>query len=427
MSIERDLKSLQDAQVISAETAEAIRGFYRNKGDSSQNRLLIVFGVLGALLIGLGIILMLAHNWDELGKPIKTVFCFLPLLIGQALCFYTLRFKSESAVMRESSATFLFFAVGASISLVSQIYHLNGNLANFILVWMVLAIPIIFLLRSSVVALLYVIGITWFACEAAFDQGKHIYARWYYVLLLFALLHYYMSWKRNSTSNALTFLHWFVPISLTITLGILAHHAAEWVMLTNIMLFSLFSLIGDQTWLKDRSVMVNGYAALGSLGSVVLLLVLSFSSYWIQLRGHESYTIGVLDSEVMSSLLLFVLCALLFYKASRSSKWNTLRPASFLFMIMPFLFYYGFTSNWAPALVNVLILAIGLITLKQGTDRNHLGVVNYGLLITTALIMCRFFDTDISFVIRGLLFVLVGAGFFMANYFLIKKRRQSEK
>jgi hypothetical protein len=39
------------------------------------------------------------------------------------------------------------------------------------------------------------------------------------------------------------------------------------------------------------------------------------------------------------------------------------------------------------------------------------------------LIGCRFFDTDMSFVIRGLLFVGIGVGFFVMNIYMIRKRK----
>ena len=39
---------------------------------------------------------------------------------------------------------------------------------------------------------------------------------------------------------------------------------------------------------------------------------------------------------------------------------------------------------------------------------------------------CRFFDTNMSFVIRGLLFVAVGVGFFITNYVMLKKQKARE-
>ncbi|MFT5306512.1 MAG: hypothetical protein ACI89M_002038, partial [Chitinophagales bacterium] len=40
-----------------------------------------------------------------------------------------------------------------------------------------------------------------------------------------------------------------------------------------------------------------------------------------------------------------------------------------------------------------------------------------------ALVACRFFDSNLSFVFRGLLFILVGLGFFFVNYWMINRRK----
>jgi hypothetical protein len=77
-------------------------------------------------------------------------------------------------------------------------------------------------------------------------------------------------------------------------------------------------------------------------------------------------------------------------------------------------------------LTNFFVLAIGILTIREGAKQNHLGILNYGLLIITALVICRFFDTDLSFILRGILFMLVGAGFFAANYWMMKKRKTND-
>lgn len=128
MSILKDIPELIKAGVISQETADNIWEYYKTKKGPSTNRLFIVFGILGAMLAGLGIILIIAHNWDELSRGTKTFFAFLPLVIGQGTCGYVLIKKQDQVAWKESSTTFLFFAVGASISLVSQIYNIPGNL-----------------------------------------------------------------------------------------------------------------------------------------------------------------------------------------------------------------------------------------------------------------------------------------------------------
>ena len=72
--------------------------------------LIIVFGVLGAILVGLGMVLIIAHNWDDLSRMTKTGLAFLPLLLGQGLCGYVLLRKQDSVAWRESATAFLFFA-----------------------------------------------------------------------------------------------------------------------------------------------------------------------------------------------------------------------------------------------------------------------------------------------------------------------------
>jgi len=44
------------------------------------------------------------------------------------------------------------------------------------------------------------------------------------------------------------------------------------------------------------------------------------------------------------------------------------------------------------------------------------------LILIAALAISRFFDSELSFVTRGLGFILVGAGFLVANILLFKKR-----
>jgi uncharacterized membrane protein len=110
------LEELIEHRIISAETAAAIENYYKNKEQDSPSKLLLVFGILGALLGGLGIILVFAHNWDDFSITIKCILSVLPLALGQLLCAYTLFKKPDSQMWRESSASFLFLSIGASIA-----------------------------------------------------------------------------------------------------------------------------------------------------------------------------------------------------------------------------------------------------------------------------------------------------------------------
>ena len=90
-----DLDELLDRQVIDQITAEKIRLYYKDQEGDQKNRQYVIFGVLGALLVGLGVILIVAHNWDNLSRSTKTILGFTPLLLAQVLSGFTLLQKRE--------------------------------------------------------------------------------------------------------------------------------------------------------------------------------------------------------------------------------------------------------------------------------------------------------------------------------------------
>ncbi len=199
------LPELTTNGVLTEEAASKIRAYYHHKEQQQPQKIRFIFGILGSTLVGLGIILMVAHNWDNLGRMAKLFFSFLPLIIGQLLCAYTLMKKADNRTWREASASFLFFAVGASIALVAQVYHIPGNLASFLLTWVLLCFPLIYLMSSSMVSLLYLVGITAFAVEDGYGySAADTYHYWW--LLLLAIPYYLQLIKKQPESNSTFFI-----------------------------------------------------------------------------------------------------------------------------------------------------------------------------------------------------------------------------
>jgi len=398
MSILKDIPELLQAGVITQDTADNIQDYYKNKKGSSTNKLFVVFGILGAMLIGLGIILIIAHNWDLLSRTVKISFAFIPLLIGQIVCGFALVKKQESTAWREGGTTFLFFAIGSSISLVSQIYNIPGDLGLFLLVWMVLALPLIYIMNSSIASLLYLLGIIYYAYESAnsrFFSYPEADTYLYWLLLLLALPHYYLLYKKKPKSNFMLFHHWIIPLSLILTLGTLTDKTDELMFVAYFSLFGLLYLIGDSTFFAGQKLKNNAYKTLGIIGTLSLLLASSFSEFWTDMR-KDSFHL----SEVTTTIEFWLVSIIS------------------LLADLP--------SHVALVLINIYVLAIGVLTVKNGAKQNSLGVLNFGLIIITVLIICRFFDTDLTFVVRGLLFISVGVGFFVTNYWMLKKRKTNE-
>ena len=427
MSIYKDVPELLKAGVITQETADKIQDYYKNKSGSSANKLFIVFGILGALLVGLGIILIIAHNWDQLSRATKTVFAFLPLLIGQIFCGFVLLKKPNGTAWREGVTTFLFFAVGASIALVSQIYNIPGDLGSFLLTWMLLFLPLLYVMNSSAGSLLYLSGITWYAGQTGYWSSSSSGAYLYWLLLALASPYYYFLLKKNPKSNFTTFHNWLIPLSVMIALGTVAERAEELMFVAYFSLFGLFWLVGSMDFFTQQKSKNNGYKLLSSLGTVVLLLMLSFDWFWKVLRRqHFQFREILTTPEFLTAAILSAAAAVLLYFHLRKKSLSDVEPPAPMFILFIIAFLIGLSSPIAVLLINVYVFAVGILTIRDGAKKNHLGILNYGLLIIAALVVCRFFDTDLSFIIRGILFVAVGAGFFLANYLMLKKRKTNE-
>lgn len=331
MRILKEIHELISAGIITQKTADKILDHYKNKSSSSTNRLLIVFGILGAILVGLGIVLIVAHNWDELSRATKIFFAFLPLVIRQFLCGFSLLKRQNSLLWRESSSAFLFFAVGTSISLVSQVYNLPGSLSSFLLTSMLLCLPLIYLMQSSTTSLLYLLGITCYACEAYWSyQPEKPYQYW--ILLFLALPHYYRLQKKKPEINFTIFHHWLIPLSVVITLGTLAENTAALMYVAYFSLFGWYYLLGNKNFFANQNLRNNGYLIIGALGTIVLLLNLSFDGFWKELRRTDfPMEEVILAPKFYAATIISLLAGGALFKKYRNKPLREIKPLALVF------------------------------------------------------------------------------------------------
>lgn len=422
MDLLKELPELVKAEVISEETADRIRAYYRKDETSGTNRLFIVFGILGAILVGLGIILIVANNWDEFSRSSKTLIAFAPLILGQMVCGWVLVKKSDSTAWREGSAAFLFFAMGACIALVGQIYHIPGDTRAFMLTWMLLSLPLVYLMRSSMASLLYLAGITNYASGDSSWAASSLNSNGYWVLLVGILPHYYYLYRTNPRGNFMIFHHWMIPLSVVFTLGMVSNGVEAFIFMAYVSLLGCFYLIGNLDFFANQKSSANGYQMIGSLGTTILLLILSFEWFWDDLSKRIWQFGDVFTSpEGIVWLVFSVVATVLLGVHLRQKSLRELKPLMPIYLLVLIAFLIGLVSSFAVVLMNIYILLLGILIIKEGAGRQHLGLLNYGLLMIAALVACRFFDTDISFLIRGILFLVVGVGFFTANFWMYKK------
>lgn len=423
-NIINELPALLKANVITEETAQKIKEYYNKDGDESQSKLFMIFGILGAILSGLGIILILAHNWDDLSNTTKSIISFLPLVIGQLFCGYTILKKAENPIWKESSSVFLFFGIGASISLIAQVYNISGDLNSFLLTWMLLSLPLVYLLRTSIVSLLYIIGITYYCCNSNYFTYPEEQTYLFWLLFLGIIPHYYQLLTTKPQSNFTLFHHWFVAISLMISLGSVGDGNEKLLYLSYMCLFAIYYFIGRNSFFENQKLKFNSYRIIGKLGTLTLLFVYTFKSFWIHIDQIKYQETPIYSPEFIAISILCNIAVLLFYKKNNTTNFKKFNLIEIAFLLNILLLFMG---EFAAIIANGIVLAIGVLEIKRGNQLNNLRILNFGLLIITILITCRFFDTDFSFIVRGILFISLGLGFFLTNYVMLKKRNRNEK
>lgn len=422
-----DLNELIEKNIISADTATQIRLYYQNKKDRSPGRLPTVLGILGALLVGSGLILVIAHNWDMFGRLTRTILAFLPLIAAHALCIYAYAKKKENRGWLESAAVLLFFAVATSISLIAQIYQVNGTLEGFLLTWMLLTLPLVYILPSVVVSLLIIALATWYASLVGYaDSGVPF---WYLGILLLLFPHYYGYLKKPS-SNIFHIHNWFLSISMLIALGAFVddgYNKQEWIFIAYMALCGVYYLLGH-IHLQQQRWFANPFGIFGLVGIITILSVWTFEIAWSSLSmfGPKPRHLDFTGSFTYVSLAFLLLCVFLLARLYRSYGKHIINVVA----LAPFIFTLVVLSclnipSMGMLIINLLLLGIGVRYIRKGANLDHLGILNSGLFVIMLLALFRFFDSNIPFIWRGLIFIAAGAGFFVSNFLIIRKRKKT--
>ncbi|MGB1581008.1 MAG: DUF2157 domain-containing protein [Nevskiales bacterium] len=425
----QELPALVEQGVLDERQAKQLHDHYlpHLDGASLGRRFLVV---LGALLMGLGVILLIAHNWPSWTREMRTVICFMPLVLGQLLAGWTLLRQPNSVSWREGSASFLFLAIGACIALIEQTWHLGTqNYAGFLMTWALLGLPLVYLLRASTPLLLYWGGIVGMAATMQQQWG---HALLFWLFWLAGLPHVVLHLREAPWSWRSLMLSWAACLSLLLGVATALERSVPglWLMLYAGLFAGIY--LTHYRWLrKAPDVLRSPFQIIGAGGVIALSMLLTFDGPWQRVGGD--YLRSSWQYREFAGLFDYVvLAAVLFWWLSLIRRVLRRRDVlQFVYAGLPLLVVglYGVAAWQGPvwailAAMNVYLLLLGLMTLREGMQGQHPVALNVGLLVLCSLLMLRFFDSQLSFTVRGIAFVLIGAGFLAANGYL---RRHMER
>ena len=421
-----ELPGLVSEGILTEEAAGRIRERYGEVPRTDTAKIaLMIFGVIGALLIGGGIILILAHNWENLGRPERMALAFLPLLCSLAIGAYAV-FKTDSLAWKEGAGTIVMLTSGSSIAIIGQTYHLGGDLESFLLVWLLVSLPAIYLFNSTAAALVYIAGMTWRCCAASWHSGP-VYAFWPLMLLAIPHLCIALFSDRKSPRNIL--LLWALVISLTIAIGqTMADYDGG--NLTKLAYFGFFSMcyLAGRIWFDDPvTIWLRPLTFAASAGIFLISLFATFDDFWGR-HYHWRVRDGLVLFEVSITALFYIaLSVFVIITLRRKKYWNLFIPAVAPVAVVACIVNNVFhDASLIPVLIfNAYLIVLGLSLVAKGIKLSRLGKLNTGMAVLTVLIVLRFFEADLSMLIRGLVFIVLGVCFITANFLMVMRRRSA--
>jgi uncharacterized membrane protein len=186
--LQDEVPGLVKDKVITKTQGDAILKRYKDVEES--HNLVSIIATFGAILIGLGILTLVALNWEQIPDLLRVLILFV-ITFGAYWAGYELRFKRSFPKVGSSLIFLGAILFGVSIILISQIYNLSSDNVHWMLLWFIGIIVVAYLLEStSVLMLSLLIFSYWFGTQFAYLAGgkaglESLFEFWPFTMVVF--------------------------------------------------------------------------------------------------------------------------------------------------------------------------------------------------------------------------------------------------
>lgn len=169
----KKLAEWEKAGLVRQDQVTAISQYEQNQPESHW--VLSGLMILGVVIIGIGVISLIAANWSEIPDALKLAVDFL-VLGGIGYAIFRAAHSSDSG-RREMAFNAWIVAMQvaalASIGLISQIYHTGGKLYQAILFWSILVAPLSLIATRFFPPMFWMGGLLGAMTWAVMDSGVY--------------------------------------------------------------------------------------------------------------------------------------------------------------------------------------------------------------------------------------------------------------
>lgn len=296
------------SEIFEVSIEELIYGKKRNTNLETEkpnynSTLMIVFSILGALLVGVGLVLIFVTFWQKMPMISKGVLSFLPLLAGQASGLFVLMKKKDKLTWCEGAGVLWTAGIAATFTMIYNIFDLRIYWYT-VLVFICLSILPVMVLLSSVspLAVYYGCAITWIV--ALLEREQSVFALLFAIaLIVVGCVFSSLMLKEEKKSHRSIFAHWLSVIA--------------------VLLFPIFIGIGIEGGL------VLPFMSIGATGICLLILSLKDGDLAMPYK---------IPGLVLTSLMIFMYGAF-YIDDIKADKYNVIFTAACFIAVVAVAFY----------------------------------------------------------------------------------------
>jgi uncharacterized membrane protein len=425
--LKADLEASAGAGDITPEQAAAVYERAYGSRTFAAFRAAHWIGAAAGLFVALGVILIVASNWDKIDAATK-MFAFLLLFAGAGEAAVRLDGKPAAAVPLEMV---WFFMPIVGIGLYAQIFNLSGDPVKPYLVWAALATPaallsrrpfqsylcsilLFFTLYSGTVSHNSILSLT--ASRAADAQPL-----WHWALALAVLAGGVAIYPGNKLSLPLgASVVWLFVMMLADTA--IKVRSSALILLSGMSLAVLWLTYGSEPE-DDKA----GLAMKTWLGAVYAM-----TFFW-HYKGDEYVNRSGTDTAAGGAIAWLLFAGALLSVVFRPQRLLPAggkddMPAKILLAASMLCSFLLFDANEATAralaiVANLILAAFGTVSIISGARDSSEKQINLGVAVLTLTAVTRFIDIFGTMLKSGMAFIVTGLAFGALAYFVNKGRK----
>ncbi|MDR2904498.1 MAG: DUF2157 domain-containing protein [Helicobacteraceae bacterium] len=425
--LENELPHWVAGDLISEDQAAKIRARYpaeQKRGDMAST---ILTG-FGAVMVALGIIAVFAYNWHELSRAAKGFVAFAILLAAQYLAFFARVKKPDDRALNEGAGAFLPIAFAASFGIVAQTYNLGGDLVRFAMICIGFTLPVLFLTSSKTASAVFlfaitlvVIALTPQVVDPYFDRAQRDYSAELFVAYIFFAIwlvwyvRLFLADRHSPTTRLFNTLLMLSLICIGNSFAYLIWRGIDSAFLFNATLFATFWIVHVLFYPAEKRPQFKTVEEIAKASIAIMLL--SFALY----SPHTRYELPSFYMFFIAPYL--ILLGFSYKKLIRERLYELIVPIAPLI----FLFYCAAQIPIGAEAIFTLVCAVSsLAFIVGGAKQLNLTLANQGGAWLAILILIKFFQTNLSFLTKGVGFIIIGAGFIAFSKFIRGWVRRSD-